>query len=67
MSQELPHNLPDFASAEEAEVYDRWFREKVQAALADASPAAPHDQVMKAMRELIEAKVRANASGPLAR
>lgn len=57
---------PAFTSAEEAEAYDRWFREKVQASLNDERPAVPHDEVMKAVSDLIEAK-RRNASDPLAR
>ncbi len=36
----------EFATTEDAEAYDRWFRAKVQASLEDARPLIPHDQVM---------------------
>lgn len=48
----------EFATTEEAEAYDVWFRAKVQAALDDPSPGIPHDQVMAEMRALIESKRR---------
>lgn len=35
-----------FASAEEAEAYDRWYRAKVQKSLDDPSPCIPHEVVM---------------------
>ena len=50
-----------FASNEEAEAYDRWFRAKVEAALSDAGPTIPHEEVMAEMRALIERKRRAQA------
>ena len=46
----------EFASTEEAEAYDRWFRAKVQAALDDTTPGIPHDEVMAEMRALIDSK-----------
>lgn len=48
----------EFATTEEAEAYDAWFRAKVQAALDSKEPCIPHDQVMAEMRELIESKRR---------
>ena len=48
----------EFATTEEAEAYDVWFRAKVQAALDDLSPGIPHDEVMAEMRALIESKRR---------
>jgi hypothetical protein len=36
----------EFATTEEAEAYDRWFRAKVQASLDDLRPSIPHDQTM---------------------
>ncbi len=36
----------EFATTEDAEAYDRWFRAKVQASLDDVRPVIPHDQVM---------------------
>lgn len=50
----------EFASTEEAEAYDAWFRAKVQAALDSKEPDVPHDEVMTSMRAIIEdAKRRA--------
>jgi hypothetical protein len=56
----------EFATTEEAEAYDRWYRAKVQASLDDQRPSRPHDQVMAELREIIEAKRRAHASDPVA-
>ena len=47
----------EFATEEEAEAYDRWFRAEVEAALREANaPDAgfiPHDQVMADMDAII--------------
>jgi len=43
------------------EVYDAWFRTKVQEALDDLRPAAPHRQVMDEAQALIDNKLRAGA------
>lgn len=56
MKPELSPIESEFATDEEAAEYDRWFRAKVAAALADPRPSVPHDQVMAEMRALIEAK-----------
>lgn len=48
----------EFASSEEAEAYDAWFRAKVQASLDSNEPNIPHDEVMAEMRALIESKKR---------
>lgn len=45
----------EFASTEEAEAYDAWFRAKVQEALDDPGPDIPHDQVMAEMQAIIDA------------
>ena len=50
----------EFATAEEATAYDRWFRIQVQEAIDDPRPSIPHDQVMAEMRAII-AKKRKNA------
>lgn len=44
----------EFATTEEAEAYDVWFRAKVEKALASTKPRIPHDQVMAEMRAIIE-------------
>jgi hypothetical protein len=53
----------EFATVEEAEAYDRWFRAEVEVALreADAPDAVfvPHDEVMADMETIIrEAELR---------
>lgn len=67
MSTPLSPIESEFATVEEAEAYDRWFRAKVQASLDDKRATTPHDQVMAELREMIEAKRRAHASDPMAR
>jgi hypothetical protein len=49
----------EFATTEEAEDYDRWFRAKVEKAMASDRPKIPHDEVMAKMRALLEGKRRA--------
>jgi len=44
----------EFDSTQEAEAYERWFRAKVEASLADRRPAVPHETVMAEIDELIE-------------
>lgn len=46
----------EFATTEEAEAYERWFRAKVQESLDDTRPNIPHDEVMAEMRQLLEGK-----------
>lgn len=67
MSTDLSPIESEFATVEEAEAHDRWFRAKVQASLDDQRPTTPHDEVMTTLREIIEAKRRGHASDPLAR
>jgi len=38
--------VSEFATTEEAEAYDVWFRNKVQEALADPRPPIPHDEAV---------------------
>ncbi|WP_317204973.1 stability determinant [Janthinobacterium sp.] len=54
------------ATVEDSETYDRWFRAKAQASLADQRPPIPHDEVMAKLREIIEAKCDVQASSPIA-
>ena len=42
----------------EPDAYDTWFRAKVQEALDDPRPAIPHEEVMRAMQEVIDAHRR---------
>lgn len=50
-----------FASNEEAEAYDVWFRAKVREALDDPRPGIPHEQVMAEMQAIIEGKAKPQA------
>ena len=59
-----------FATAEEAEAYERWYRAKVQASIDDPSPGIPHEVVMAEVLEIINAQIEAqrkaaDASGDL--
>ncbi len=48
----------EFASTEEAEAYDAWFRAKVREALDDPRPGIPHDQAMAEMQAIIDGKAK---------
>ena len=61
MSIPLDPIISEFETQEQADSYQRWFRERVQASLDDPRPSIPHDDVMGEMRELI-AKRRDAAS-----
>ena len=47
--------VSEFATTEEAEAYDRWFRAEVQASLDDPRLPIPHDQAMARIKTTIEA------------
>lgn len=59
-----------FATTDEADAYDVWFRAKVEKSLelADQPNAVriPHDEVMSKARARIEAKIKENATRRLA-
>lgn len=46
----------EFASTEEAEAYDAWFRAKVEKSLADPRPPVPHDEAMAHVKAIIDRK-----------
>jgi hypothetical protein len=48
----------EFDSTEDAEAYERWFRAKVKASLADPRPSLPHATVMAELDELIDQSER---------
>lgn len=52
---ELSPLVSEFATTEEAEAYDRWFRAKVRASLDDSRPSVLHDEAMARVRATIEA------------
>ncbi|MEK6788606.1 MAG: stability determinant [Pseudomonadota bacterium] len=43
---------------EQASSYDRWFKAKIEASLANLSLGVPHDEVMARMDAIIEAAER---------
>jgi len=53
MSTNLSSIESEFATIEETEAYDRWFRAKVQASINDYRQSIPHDQVMVEMDVII--------------
>lgn len=67
MNRALTPIESEFATVEEAEAYDRWFRAKVEAALASRQPSIPHDEAMARLRALVDEKRRAHAAGKLER
>jgi hypothetical protein len=50
--------VSEFATVEEAEAYERWYREKVSRSMADTRPRIPHDEVMAEMEDIISAAER---------
>lgn len=48
--------VSEFKTLEQADAYDRWFRAKVAASLADGRPAAAHDKVMTELARIIRRK-----------
>lgn len=46
----------EFSTTEDAEAHDRWFRAKVEAALASSGPVLPHDVVMAEMKEILDSR-----------
>ena len=55
--------VSEFETEEQAASYDRWFRAKVQASLADPRPSIPHDEVMARMDAIIEAAEKNRQKG----
>lgn len=63
MSTPLDPIISEFETQEQADSYDRWFRERVQRSLDDPRPNIPHDEAMAHVRAVIEAKSRRHAAG----
>lgn len=53
MSTPLDSRISEFETQEQADSYDRWFRERVQRSLDDPRPGIPHDEVMAEMDAII--------------
>ena len=49
--------VSEFKTLEQADAYDRWFRAKVAAALADIRPAVAHDKVIADVARIIRREV----------
>jgi len=46
--------VSEFETEEAAAAYDRWFRARVEASLADPRPGVPHDEAMARIRKRLE-------------
>ncbi|MGW8202479.1 type II toxin-antitoxin system RelB family antitoxin [Sphingomonas bisphenolicum] len=44
----------EFATTEDAEAYDAWFRAEVEAAMASDEADIPHDEAMARMQAIID-------------
>ncbi|BAN25290.1 putative uncharacterized protein [Caballeronia insecticola] len=53
MTTPLDPIVSEFATVEEAEAYDKWFREKVRRSMADTRPRIAHDEVMAEAEAII--------------
>ncbi|MCY1373651.1 hypothetical protein D3C76_518920 [compost metagenome] len=58
MSTQLDPLVSEFKTQEQADSYDRWFRQRIERSLADPRPAVPHDEAMARVKAVIEAKRR---------
>jgi hypothetical protein len=50
--------VSEFASTEEEEAYDAWFRARIGARLADNAPGIPHEEVMARMQAIIDRRAQ---------
>jgi hypothetical protein len=51
--------ISEFETQEDAEAYDKWFREQVEAALKEKGPGVPHDEVMTRAQAIIDKHLKA--------
>jgi hypothetical protein len=58
MTTPLDPIVSEFATVEEAEAYDKWFRAKVRRSMADPRPRIPHDEAMARIRTKLQAKIK---------
>lgn len=56
MSTPLDPLVSEFETQEQADRYDRWFRERIQQSFDDPRPNVPHDEAMARVRTMIESK-----------
>ena len=52
--------ISEFATQEEADEYDAWFKQQVQESLDDPAPDVPHEEVMREAREIIRRAAERN-------
>lgn len=50
----------EFATTEEAEAHDAWFRAEVEAAMASHEADIPHDEAMARMQAIIDRRKKAD-------
>jgi hypothetical protein len=62
MNTVLSPIVSEFASEEEAQSYDLWFRAKVQESLDDPRPSLPHDEAMARVEQLLSEKRTSRAA-----
>lgn len=53
MATALSPIVSEFATQEDADAYDVWFRAKVEKAMNSAEPSVPHDEVVAMIRGII--------------
>ena len=51
--------VSEFETEEQAAIYDRWFRAKVQASIDDPRPSIPHDEAMAEVERMLEERRKA--------
>lgn len=61
MNQSTSPNLT-FASQDDAEAYEEWFRQQVESALAEPGPLLPHEQAVQEIRALVEERRKRRTS-----
>ena len=54
-------DLPEPGEEVSPEEYDRWFRDKVERALASTEPTIPHEQVMEEINAMLDRQGHASA------
>lgn len=63
MSTPLDPIVSEFETQEQADRYERWFRERIQQSLDDSRPNVPHDEAMARVRAMIESNKHRHANG----
>ncbi len=62
MTKKLDPIISEFETQEQADSYDKWFREQVRASIDDPRPGIPHDEVMARLDAIIEAAAKRKKS-----